>query len=227
MELLVINHIRFKFHLMTSKVAPDGANTGSTKLKGSKKMTLKNFSELADVFKEGGQLFVAEDLYRTGNLKNPYESKILMIIFTIVGIAGHQKVVGIHHPQTLALQHSLALVLEAQRKFSDAEEVYLATLKDRELVLGNLDVSTCSTAFCYAEMLRKCGRKKDAVEYYTYALKGFTEKLGKKHKNTKLTKRHLKSLGKDIEKQNEIDRYIPKIPPVDEWRCGDRKCIIS
>lgn len=149
---------------MASKIAP--------KEPPSKVMTLRNFTDLADVMKNSGKLTEAEELYRTG-------------------LEGRERILGKDHPETLNCMHNLALVLEAKRKFTDAETTFRACLVAKERVLGHANPSTCQTAFCLGDLLRKVNRSKEALELFEFAYQGYVELYGEKHKNTKLAKQRV------------------------------------
>eukprot|EP01031_Cornospumella_fuschlensis_P034758 gene34758-42088_t len=157
----------------STKLSPEKSMTPENS--SSRLLTLRNFSVLGDVFKETGKLREAEDLYRSG-------------------LQGREKALGRDHPETLTAAHNLALILEAQRKFSDAEELFRSTIEARQRVFGKTHPATCSTAYCLGDMLRKLGRKPEAVDWIEFALQGYVEFLGEEHANTKLCRRVLKSL---------------------------------
>lgn len=145
----------------------------------SRGMTIKNFEKLADVLKEKGQLLESEDLYRNA-------------------VIGKEKVLGANHPETLAAKHSLALVFEAERKFEDAEDMYKHVIMVREMMLGPNDPASCSSKFCYADMIRKLGRRKEALGLFQQSYDGYNESLGPDHPNTKVTKKRIKTVEKEL-----------------------------
>lgn len=157
----------------SSRLSPEKSMTPQNS--SAKLLTLRNFSVLGDVFKETGKLREAEDLYRSG-------------------LQGREKVLGCDHPETLTAAHNLSLILEAQRKFTDAEELFRSTIDARQRVFGKNHPATCSTAYCLGDMLRKLGRKAEAIEWIDFALQGYVEFLGEEHANTKLCRRVLKNL---------------------------------
>lgn len=145
----------------------------------SRAMTIKNFEHLAEVLKEQGKLLESEDLYRNA-------------------VIGKEKVFGPNHPETLDAKHSLALIFEAERKFEDAEDMYKQVVMVREMMLGPNNPSTCCSKFCYADMIRKLGRKKEALGLFQQSFDGYNESLGPEHKNTKLAKKRMKAVEKEM-----------------------------
>lgn len=141
----------------------------------SKAMTLRNFTDLADVMKNSGKLAEAEELYRTG-------------------LEGRERILGKDHPETLNCMHNLALVLEAKRKFDDAETTFRACLVAKERILGHENPTTCQTAFCLGDLLRKVNRSKEAIELFEYAYNGYVQLHGEKHKNSKLAKLRIEAM---------------------------------
>ncbi len=148
---------------------------GPTREASSKVMTLRNFTDLADVMKESGKLTEAEELYRTG-------------------LDGRERILGKDHPETLNCMHNLALVLEAKRKFAESETTFRACLVAKERVLGPSNASTCQTAFCLGDLLRKLNRLNEALEMFEFAERGYNELYGEKHKNTKLSRERVQAI---------------------------------
>lgn len=150
-------------------------SSSSTSSKSKAVFTLRDFTTLGDVLKEGGKLREAEDLY-------------------LSGLQGREKALGRDHPETLSTAHNLALIYEAQRKFSEAEDLYKVTLAARERLFGREHPAPCCTAFCLGDMLRKLDRRVEARQYLVYAHNGFLQTLGKEHKNTRLCAKIIRNL---------------------------------
>jgi hypothetical protein len=146
--------------------------------KSTKLMTLRNFTDLAELMKDGGNLTEAEELYRAG-------------------LEGRERILGKDHPETLNCMHDLSLVLEVKRKFRDAEFMFRDTLAAKEKVLGRSDPSTCQTAFSLADMLRKLNRHQEAIVLFSYAHTGYTQTYGARHRNSILAEKRLEIVVKE------------------------------
>ena len=70
------------------------------------------------------------------------------------------------HPSTLTTMSNLALVLDRQGKYANAEAINRQTLEIREEVLGKTHPDTLTSVYCLAYLLQKKQEYKEALLLY-------------------------------------------------------------
>jgi tetratricopeptide (TPR) repeat protein len=95
-----------------------------------------------------------------------------------------EKELGKLHPDTLTSVSNLALVLQDQGKYDEAEKMYRRALEGREKQLGGKHPDTLHSIHSLAFLLHQLKRYKMASELYQRACDGFRSKLGPDHPTT-------------------------------------------
>ena len=96
-----------------------------------------------------------------------------------------EKVLGPEHPDTLRTRDSLALALDDQGKYVEAETEYRAVIQLREKVLGVQHPDTLQTCFNLAGCLRAEAKMQEAKAFAQRAAEGAQKVLGPEHPDTK------------------------------------------
>ena len=91
---------------------------------------------------------------------------------------------GRKHPSTLTSMNNLALVLDRQGKYEEAEGMHRQTLALSETELGKKHPETLISAYCLAYLLHQRKQYKDAEPFYQRAYAGYREMLGENHPTT-------------------------------------------
>ncbi|KAF2787342.1 hypothetical protein K505DRAFT_257913, partial [Melanomma pulvis-pyrius CBS 109.77] len=79
---------------------------------------------------------------------------------------------GVHHPDTLASVNNLAVVLDNQGKYNEAEKLLWRALEGREKELGVHHPATLTSVNNLAAVLRHQGKYDEAEELNQRALQG-------------------------------------------------------
>jgi len=99
-------------------------------------------------------------------------------------------VLGHEHPDTLDSISNLALVLNSQKRYKDAEKHQRQALEGYRRVLGQEHLDTLDGIYKLAVMLKNQGKYAEAGQMYREAL-GLMEKvLGDEHPSTKRCRRN-------------------------------------
>ncbi|KFZ19943.1 hypothetical protein V501_00395 [Pseudogymnoascus sp. VKM F-4519 (FW-2642)] len=104
------------------------------------------------------------------------------------------EVLGKTHPETLATMGNLAVVLDRQGKYAEAETINRQTLKLTEEVLGKTHPETLATMNNLAAVLDSQGKYAEAETMNRQTLKLTEEVLGKTHPETLATMNNLANL---------------------------------
>lgn len=91
----------------------------------------------------------------------------------------------IMHPDTLTTMSNLALVLDSQGKYADAEAMNRQTLEIKEEVLGKRHPDTLMSVYCLAYLLQNKHEYEEASILYKRAFSGFQSSLGSEHPTTR------------------------------------------
>ncbi len=81
-------------------------------------------------------------------------------------LALRETVLGNEYPDTLMSMNNLAVVLNSQGKYKEAERIYRQELALAERVLGNEHPFTLTSINNLAEVLNSQGKYKEAEEIY-------------------------------------------------------------
>ncbi|KAH9205226.1 hypothetical protein DL95DRAFT_397867 [Leptodontidium sp. 2 PMI_412] len=92
---------------------------------------------------------------------------------------------GKTHPSTLTTMSNLALVLDSQGKYADAETMNRQTLEIKEEVLGKTHPDTLTSIYCLAYLLQNRHKYEEATTLYQRACSGYKSSLGSEHPTTK------------------------------------------
>ncbi|KAF2802651.1 HET-domain-containing protein [Mytilinidion resinicola] len=109
-------------------------------------------------------------------------------------LEGREKALGKEHPNTLTSVSNLALVLQYQGKYEQAEDMNRRALEGSEKALGKEHPDTLTSVYCLAYLLHQRQQYKDASPLYQRACAGYQEKLGPDHPTTQACMDHYSSL---------------------------------
>ena len=98
---------------------------------------------------------------------------------------------GTEHPATLVISNNLAVLLQDQGKFFEAEPWFRHTLEGKERGLGKWHPSTLVTADNLAFCLKDQGKMAEAEPVYRFTIKARATTLGQDHPETLLTRAKL------------------------------------
>ncbi|KAF1950534.1 hypothetical protein CC80DRAFT_577110, partial [Byssothecium circinans] len=82
---------------------------------------------------------------------------------------------------TLTSVSNLALVLQDQGKYDEAEKLNRKVLEGREKELGEDHPNTLTSVYCLAHLLHTLRQYTEAAELYQRACNGYTQQLGSQH----------------------------------------------
>ena len=105
-----------------------------------------------------------------------------------------EMVLGKEHPDTLRSMNNLAVCLDEQKKWDEAEPLYRETLMLREMVLGKEHPDTLLTMYNLATMLADQERYEEAEQVFRETWMLSRTVLGKNHRDTLLTRDRLASV---------------------------------
>jgi tetratricopeptide (TPR) repeat protein len=88
------------------------------------------------------------------------------------------KALGIEYPSTLTSVSNLALLLQNQGKYEEAETMNRRTLERKEKALGKEHPDTLTSVYCFAYLCHQQKRYNAASELYERACDGFQRALG-------------------------------------------------
>jgi tetratricopeptide (TPR) repeat protein len=100
-------------------------------------------------------------------------------------VAIQEKVLGREHAQTLTSEHNLAVILEDQGLFEEAEAIYRQTLATKEDMVGHEYPSTLRSVKNLAVLLAKRGCYGESLALFDRACAGLHEALGEDHPETR------------------------------------------
>ncbi|KAF7508555.1 hypothetical protein GJ744_009104 [Endocarpon pusillum] len=101
---------------------------------------------------------------------------------------------GKKYPETLASVNNLALVLDSQGKYEEAERIHRQTLALSESVLGKKHPPTLGSVYCLANLLHSVKRYKDAELMYQRLCTGYKVTLGDSHPTTTACSQYYSSM---------------------------------
>jgi tetratricopeptide (TPR) repeat protein len=110
-----------------------------------------------------------------------------------------EKVLGREHPYTLTSMNNLALVLDSQGKYEEAEAMHRQTLAMREKVLGCEHLNTLTSVYCLAYLLAKQRMFEESLDLYRRACDGYSKVLGEHHLTTRTCRQHCSKVLKSQE----------------------------
>ncbi|RYP80699.1 hypothetical protein DL770_006113 [Monosporascus sp. CRB-9-2] len=142
------------------------------------------------------QLSISEylNLYRTsdadmiGLLSEHFEDRHR---YQEVRIELREKVLGIEHPDTLGSMNNLALALDSQGRYDEAEQMHRQILKLREKVLGRKHPDTLTSMNNLALVLHRQGKYNETEQMHRQGLELREKVLGRKHPETFTTMNNL------------------------------------
>jgi hypothetical protein len=137
--------------------------------------TLKSRHNMANALYAQGKHAEAEAAYR--------------VLFAV-----RKRVLGAKHPDTLMSRNNLAATLYSQDKFFLAEAEHRAVLVNREDVLRSEHPDIFQSCYNLSEVLEQLGRRTEAMYYARRALVGWSQALGKDHRNSQDAKRRVEHL---------------------------------
>ena len=120
---------------------------------------------------------IGDFLYTIGRWTEAYNTYVFYF-------QGMGKILGVEHPSTLTGMNNLALVLNQQGKYEEAEEMHRQALALRETVLGKEHPNTLRSMNNLALVLESQGKYEEAEEIYRQALALKETVLGKEHPDT-------------------------------------------
>ena len=116
-------------------------------------------------------------LYRMGRWSETYEIRV----FHSTQV---EAILGKQHPSTLTSMNNLALVLNSQGKYEEAEQMHRQTLALSESELGKKHPSTLTSMNNLARVLDRQGKYEEAEQMHRQTLALRESELGKKHPET-------------------------------------------
>jgi tetratricopeptide (TPR) repeat protein len=108
-----------------------------------------------------------------------------------------ERLLGRDDIQTLGSVHMLALVLQYQGKYEQAEQLNRRALAGREKELGENHPDTLTSVYCLADLLLAQQDYMEALRLYDRAVKGYLQALGPSHPTTLACQRHRQLLLQD------------------------------
>ena len=120
---------------------------------------------------------IGDFLYTIGRWTEAYNTRVFYL-------QGMKKFLGVEHPNTLTSMNNLALVLNRQGKYEEAEEIHRQTLALRETVLGKEHPNTLGSMNNLALVLNRQGKYEEAEEIHRQTLALKETVLGKEHPDT-------------------------------------------
>ena len=110
-----------------------------------------------------------------------------------------EKVLGKEHPNTLSSMNNLALLLNRQGKYDEAEPIHRQTLALREKVLGKEHPDTLLSVYCFARLFHQKKQYHDALLLYQRACTGHEKILGLNHPITVACSKHYSAMLSEME----------------------------
>jgi tetratricopeptide (TPR) repeat protein len=124
-------------------------------------------------------------------------------------LARQEKVLGPEHPGTLTSMNNLALVLNGQGKYEEAEAMHRQTLARKEKLLGHEHPDTLGSVHCLAHLLSTTRRYNEALALYKRVCAGYQAVLGRDHPTTRACYQHYaKTLASEQQDQPSLSPRI-------------------
>ena len=125
---------------------------------------------------------------------------------------GHAiRIVGVEHPTTLSLRHSLGIAYRLAWRTAEAMTILIELLDDRERILGTEHRETLSTLHSVADVHLQDGRIDEAVAILTGVCADRERILGAEHRDTLRSRR---SLGAAYREAGRISEAITILEPL-------------